>query len=154
MSDEQNQHSLFPEPQEAVTARIDAQIAFLLLGHAGGPLNLHLEHAEREVLRRLRYQRGVANAMPIRELEQLTGLKPRDIKQVIRTLRLNFHLPIGSSKHSGTGGYYLMVTKEDQSAWVKTVVDQIRAEAEVVSAAAGKQARLELIGQLALEVQQ
>jgi len=146
------QDSLFPEPQEVLIARRDSEILNLLLGHPGGRLHLSLGHPEKEVLRHLRFVRGVANATPIRALEQKTNLKPRQIKQIVRTLRLDYGLPIGSSKNSTGGGYYLIVTREDQQAWVKTFLDQIRAEAEVLRAAAPYQDSLELIGQLALEV--
>lgn len=148
------QDSLFPEPTILVTARIDNEIALLLLGHPGGTLNVPLEHNEREVLRLLRYRRGIANAMPIRELQEKTGMGPREIKQAVRTLRLSFRLPIGSSKNAAGGGYYVMLTPEDRAAWRKNVTDQIRAEVEVLRAADGDHAALEVLGQLALEVRQ
>lgn len=148
------QASLFPESQELVTSRIDAQISWLLFGHAGGALNIPLEHREREVLRLLRYRRGLANAMPLREIEEKAGLSPREIKETVRALRLNFHLPIGSSKSGTAGGYYLIVSAEDMAAWVKDFTDQIRAQAEVLRAVAGAPATQALFGQLALEVKQ
>jgi DNA-binding MarR family transcriptional regulator len=148
----ETQATLFPEPQEAVAARVDAQICCLLLGHPGGALNVPLEHNEREVLRMLRYMRGASNAVPIRAIENRTGLDPRAIKQAVRNLRLNFHLPIGSSKNSARAGYYVMVSPEDRAAWRKDVTDQIRAEVEVLRAADGDHAALEVLGQLALEV--
>lgn len=144
------QASLFPEPREIAIQRLDHEILRLLLGNPGGPLGLVLSRDEKEVLLRLRYVRGLANPMQIRELSVITGLSPREIKDIVRTLRLNFHLPIGSSKRSN-GGYYLMVSKEDIAAWAKEFTDQIRAQAEVLRAVIGASALQEILGQLALE---
>lgn len=122
--------------------RLDASINDLLFGRSGGPFGLTLGGDEKAVLRCVRYQRGLANTISIREIEQRTRLNPRTIKNAVRGLRMSFHLPIGSSKSSG--GYYLMVTKEDRDAWVNDVVRQMRAEGSVLRAAAGHQAYMEL----------
>jgi hypothetical protein len=143
--------TLFQESREALVERFDAEILALLTGHAGGPRGLTLEEDEKEVLRRLRYRRGLANAVPIRELEDGTKLSPRSIKEIVRNLRLNFRLPIGSSKRGSHGGYYLMVTAEDEAAWINDVLSQVRAEVEVLRAAVRKRESLERIGQLAME---
>lgn len=145
------QPSLFPESREVAIARLDSEILMLLMGHAGGSLGIDLDVAEKNVLRAIRYMRGLSSTIPISELQRITKLSARQIKEVVRTLRMNFHLPIGSSKRSGTGGYYLIVTAADRAAWVKDVLDQVRAELAVVRAAAGPQATLELLGQLHME---
>jgi len=141
----------FPESQEIRIARIDALISALLMGTSGGPLSLSLEEPEKAVLRAVRYMRGLANAMPIREIQQRTSLDARQIKQAVRTLRMSFHLPIGSSKRGAEGGYYIIVTDDDCKAWTKDVLDQVRGELAVLRAAAGHQAGLELLGQLHME---
>jgi hypothetical protein len=92
--------------------------------------------------------------MAIREIQERTKLEPRTIKQAVRTLRLNFHLPIASWKHAERGGYFLIVDEEDRAAWVKDVLDQVRAELLVLRAAAGAQAGLELLGQLRMEIEE
>jgi len=142
---------LFPEPQEAYIARIDGEILRLLCGQEGPLPGVTLDQQEKDVLQLVRFRRGLGSAVPIREIQQKTALSPRTIKDVVRTLRLNFRLPIGSSKR-GDGGYYIMVTREDVSAWSATVLDQVRAEVAVLRAAAGPDATNELIGQLSLEV--
>lgn len=147
------QASLFPETQEMAIARLDSQILDLMLGHNGGPLGLTLEEDEKSVLRAIRYMRGVRNAITIAELQKITNLSPREIKKSVRTLRMSFQLPIGSSKHSEHGGYFLIISAEDRSVWVGDVLDQVRAELAVLRAAAGPQATLELLGQLRAEVQ-
>lgn len=144
--------SLFPEPPEQQAHRIDATIAGLIYGQQGGPLGLRLADDEKAVLEMIRYRRGAANAVNLRDIQKRTGLDVRTIKQAVRTLRLNFHLPIGSSKQSETGGYYLMLTAEDRAIWRKDVLDQVRAQVNVLRAADGHQAALEALGQLRAEL--
>lgn len=146
------QPSLFPESAEAAIARLDSTILDLILGHNGGPLGLTLEEREKAVLRTIRYMRGQANTITIAEISKLTKLNPREIKLAVRTLRINFHLPIGSSKNGSDGGYFLMLTEADRAVWAKDVLDQVRAELAVLRAGAGQQATLELLGQLHMEV--
>lgn len=147
------QASLFPESIAIAIARLDNQILQLLLGAAEPRLRLTLQDPERKVLRAIRYQRGIANAMPIREIAGITSLDARSIKQAVRTLRLEFRLPIGSTKSAAGGGYYIIVDEQDRAAWVKDVLDQVRAEMAVLRAAAGDQAGLELLGQLRIEIE-
>lgn len=147
------QASLFPESVELRVSRLDGNIVHLLCGRSGGPLNIALEDTEKHVLDCLRFRRGIKNAMSIREIQERTRLEPRTIKQAVRTLRLNFHLPIASWKHAERGGYFLIVDEEDRAAWVKDVLDQVRAELLVLRAAAGAQAGLELLGQLRMEIE-
>ena len=147
------QTSLFPESIETRQQRIGAEMDNLLCRRPGGPLNLQLEDDERNVLECLRYRYRIRNAMPIREIQLRTKLDARVIKQAVRTLRINFQLPIGSWKDASRGGYFIIVDDEDRAAWVKDVLDQVRAEISVLKAAAGRQAGLELLGQLQLEAQ-
>ncbi|MDR3797992.1 MAG: hypothetical protein P4K93_07555 [Terracidiphilus sp.] len=146
------QSSLFPEPVEVQVHRLDAAIASLLFGGRGGPLNLRLADDEKAVLEMIRYRRGAAKSISLRDIQQRTKLDPRTIKQAVRTLRLNFRLPIGSSKNSESGGYYLMISAEDRAIWRKDVLDQVRAQVDVLRAADGHQAALEALGQLREEL--
>jgi hypothetical protein len=132
--------------------RLDQSILNLLMGYSGGPFGLHLEASEKAVLRAIRYQRGLNNAISIAEVQKITDLDPRTIKESVRTLRMSFHIPIGSSKHSTRGGYFLMVTDADRAVWRRDVTDQIRAEVEVLRAADGHLGALEVLGQLQLEL--
>lgn len=147
------QASLFPESIELRRARLDGEIVNLLCGGHGGPLKLQLEGSEKSVLECLRFRRGIKNAMPIRDIEQRAKISPRAIKEAVRTLRVNFRLPIGSWKHSERGGYFLIEDPEDLAAWVKDLSDQIRAEAQVLRAACGDQAVREMLGQLRMEME-
>ena len=150
--------SLFPDLRETIEERaraIDAEILLLLTGKAGGPLGLELSADERRVLSAVRCRRGSRNALPIREIQRSMGdgaLTDRAIKKTVRTLRVNFHLPIGSSKLAGEAGYFIMLTDEDHAILRGQVLDQVRAELEVLKAVDGPRAALELLGQLQLEV--
>jgi hypothetical protein len=147
------QESLFPASPEEQAAKLDAVILNLLMGHPGGPFNQALEPVERNVLRTIRFKRGIKQAISIRDIQQQVEVDARSIKQAVRTLRINFRLPIGSTKHATDGGYFLMLTAEDRAAWAKEVLDQVRAELGVLRAAAGDQVSLELLGQLRIEME-
>jgi hypothetical protein len=146
------QSSLFPESAESQAHRLDADILSLLIGRAGGPLGLTLGQDEKAVLEMIRFRRGSKSAIPMRDIQQRTKLDARSVKQAVRTLRMDFHLPIGSSKSSQSGGYFLMVTSEDRAIWSKDVIDQARAQFDVLHAVNGKHATLEALGQLRAEL--
>lgn len=143
--------NLFPETVEQTETRIDAEIASLLLGVSGGPLGLTIDAAQRAVLQAVRYHRGRERAITIAEIRERTKLEIRAIKMAVRGLRINFRLPIGSSKSGGQGGYFVMVTPEDLQIWSHDVLDQIRAQAQVLKAVAGERMALEMLGQLSLQ---
>jgi hypothetical protein len=147
------QSSLFPETTEMQQTRVDQQILHLLMGGSGGTLNLPLDDDEKDVLRRIRYHRGLAHAISLATISGDTQLNARAIKQAVRTLRLNYRLPIGSSKNANGGGYYLMFSDEDRRIWRNDVIDQVRAQLEVLHAADGRQAALEALGQLRVELE-
>ena len=147
------QPSLFADSRELRVQRIDQEILNLLTGIPGGPLSLRLTDDERQVLAMIRYRRGASNAIKLAEIQQRTRLNVRTIKDAVRTLRMNFHLPIGSSKHAENGGYFLMITPEDRAIWRKDVLDQARAQLAVLRACDGRQAALEALGQLRAEME-
>lgn len=147
------QPSLFTEPRELRIQAIDNDILALLSGRSGGPLGLRLSDDERAVLTMIRYRRGADNAIKLADIHERTKLNVRTIKEAVRTLRMNFHLPIGSSKRAETGGYYLMLSAEDRAIWSRDVLDQVRAQLEVLRAANGRQAALEALGQLRTELE-
>jgi hypothetical protein len=147
--------SLFPESELEAASRIagelDAYILALITGRDGGPMGLALDDNQKAVLQILRYKRGMGNAIGLAEIVQRLSLNGRTVKGIIRELRMSWQLPIGSSKHGTEGGYYLMITDADRAVWTKDVLDQVRAELAVLRAAAGRQAGLELLGQLHME---
>lgn len=149
-----DQSSLFPDTPQERTVQLDAQIADLVCGRRGGVLDLPLDDSDRAVLKCIRYRRGAANAISLRKIAETTKLDARSIKQAVRTLRLNYRLPIGSSKSGTDGGYFLMVTDDDRKIWRSDVIDQVRAQLAVLHAADGRQAALEALGQLRVEIEQ
>jgi|GEM_PF-3775819 len=146
--------SLFPETPEQFAGRIDREIEWLIYGGRGGDLGLPLADDEKAVLRCVRFHRGVARAVSLATISGDTQLNARAVKQAVRTLRLNYRLPIGSSKNIGGGGYYLMVTDEDRCVWRTDVIDQVRAQLAVLRAADSRHAALEALGQLRVELEQ
>jgi hypothetical protein len=151
--------SLFPDLDPSVEQRVrllDQEISLLLCGLPGGPLRMTLSEDEKQVLSAIRYHRGSARAITIQKIREMypkcADLTDRTIKEAVRTLRVQFHLPVGSSKHGRDGGYFLMFTPEDYSILHRQVLDQVRAELEVLKAVDGPRAALELLGQLQLEV--
>lgn len=133
---------------------VDQQIVNLMHGERGGPRGEHLDSAEIAVLRAIRYHRGAANPIGIRELQARLGISEREIKQIVRTLRVDFRLPIGSSKSATAGGYFVIASIEDQEIAAQGPLAQIRAEAEVLRAITSPERTRELLGQIQLEVQQ
>jgi hypothetical protein len=152
------EQSLFPESIEERRQTIDAQIEWLLFGKPGGPLGLTLSNDEKRVLTAIRYRRGAVNAISIADMREAMGrtaagaLTDREVKKIVRSLRVQFHLPIGSSKFGSNGGYFVMLTDKDHAILHSQVLDQVRAELEVLKAVDGPRAALELLGQLQLEV--
>ena len=148
--------SLFPDLGPTIEQRIqqiDAEILNLLMGKSGGPLGLCLSDDQKLILRALRYRRGAANAISIRELQTTRGaiMSDRAIKAVVHELRTTYRLPIGSNK--GTpAGYYIMISPEDHAILRAQILDQVRAELEVLKATSGPHAAIELLGQLRIEV--
>jgi hypothetical protein len=151
--------SLFPDLSPSVEERarlLDLEIELLLFGKPGGPLKLNLSDDEKQVLRAIRFHRGADRAITIRQMRDLwvksVQLSERQVKNAVRTLRIDFRLPIGSSKKGSDGGYFLMLTEQDHAILHKQVLDQVRAELEVLKAVDGPRAALELLGQLQIEV--
>jgi hypothetical protein len=144
--------SLFPPTTEEIIERLDRQILALLMGGTGGPLNYTLSAGERKILEAIRYHRGRNRAVSLEDIQSRTGINGRNVKHFVRCLRMNFQLPIGSSKHAKGGGYFLMVEDADVAVWRTSVLDQVRAEIAVLRAAAGAHVVQELLGQLSIEI--
>jgi hypothetical protein len=142
--------SLFANLPEQRAEVLDCTIGHLLRGRVGGPFKMRLSANEAAVLAGIRYHRGSGNAVTIAELAQRTKLQDREIKAIVRALRINFRLPIGASKNSASGGYFLVLTAEDLRLAMKSPLDQIRAELDVVRALGGDAG--EVLGQLALQL--
>lgn len=133
--------------------RYDQLIGKLIFGQRGGPFDQTLDSEQASVLRAIRYHRGAKHAIPIHQLRALLKMSDRKIKDIVRNLRISFHLPIGSSKSGTEGGYFLILTPEDQKVFDRTVLDQVYAQIQAHRGASGPARTGELLGQLLLEVQ-
>ncbi len=136
--------------REARKEYIDSQTRALVFGGSDHGLSLTID--EKQVLTCIRFRRGAENAISIREITKSTGLEPREVKNIVRTLRCNFHLPIGSSKHAIKGGYFIILTQQDQAIFDSDFLGQIRAQVDAHRAVSGPHRTRELLGQLQMEI--
>lgn len=142
------QTGLFPETVDEREKRIDAEILALLTGKPGGAFNETLKDDERAVLQAVRFHRGIARTITIREIQRTTDLSDRQIKKAVRALRLNFRVPIAASKNGNAGGYYLWMTREDLEAWKSVQLDQMRGEIALFRAVTSEEAALDIAREL------
>ena len=153
--------SLFPDLGPTIEERIkeiDLEIERLLYG--GQVAGVSLSDDEKRILGRIRYRRGAANAIPIAQIRsalanidgEFYGFSDREVKGIVRTLRIQFRLPIGSNK-GNPGGYYIMISPEDHAILRSQILDQVRAELAVLKATSGPYAARELLGQLRIEAE-
>ncbi len=147
--------SLFPDLGPTIEERIkeiDLEIERLL--YSGQVAGVSLSDDEKRILHSIRYRRGSANAISIRELQARINapMSDRAIKAVVHELRVTYRLPIGSNK--GTpNGYFIMVSPEDRAILYNQILDQVRAELEVLRATNQQHEALRMLGQLQLEMQ-
>lgn len=130
--------------------QLDQTLVALIYGQRAGMYGADLSGEQRLVLKSLRYHTSSANPITIRELREKTGLSEREVKDCVRTLRLTFRVPVGSSRNGERGGYFLILTDEDLALFLSGALRQIQAELEVVRAVAGPDRVAELLGQLSL----
>jgi hypothetical protein len=144
---------LFAAASAERALELDQRIVGLVYGSRVGIFGEHLSADERLVLKAIRYRRGSANTITIRELREKTELSDRAVKDAVRVLRLNFRIPIGASRDSERGGYFLIATAEDQALFLQGALRQIQAELEVIRAVGGQEQAAELLGQLRLALE-
>lgn len=143
--------SLFANQPEERAQTLDQRITSLLYGQGAGLFSQELNAPERAVLKALRYHTSSSNPITIRSLSEKTELNARDVKDIVRRLRLGFGLPIGANRSGETGGYYFILTDEDRRLFKAQFMRQITAELEVMRAVVGVEETRELLGQLTLE---
>lgn len=145
--------TLFANEIQMRREALDLRITQLLYGAGEGQFGLSLNSMERTVLKVLRYHTSVANAITIAQLSEKTKLNAREVKEIVRRLRLGFGLPIGASRSGSSGGYYFILTDEDRRLFKTQFMQQIKAELEVMRVVCTAEETRELLGQLTLEVQ-
>jgi hypothetical protein len=68
---------------------------------------------QRSLLGLLKARRGRERAMPIGEVCERMKITPRQVKDLVQDLRLNFRVQIGASRDAADGGYFLGNTREE-----------------------------------------
>jgi len=144
--------SLFANQPEERADALDQRITSLLYGNGAGLFSQELNASERAVLKALRYHTSSSNPIMIRTLSEKTDLNERDVKDIIRRLRLGFGLPIGANRSGERGGYYFILTDQDRRLFKAQFMGQIKAELEVMRVVCGAEETREMLGQLTLEV--
>lgn len=129
--------------------KIDSQIAELLSGHT--PFAFPVNDQQRELLRLLRFRRGMAKAVSIAEITARTGMNARLVKDLIRSLVVDYRVPIGASRDSETGGYYLVMTPAEAEDTARPYIREGVAMFRRAQVFLGTRAILDLRGQLAIE---
>jgi len=142
------QPGLFPETEAERVQRIDAEILALLMGKPGGKFGETLKPKENAVLSAVRFRRGHANTVTIREISRQTGLGERAVKDAAQSLRLSFRVPIAASKLGLRGGYFIAITEQDLNIMIANIRDQVRTEIDVMKVFIGERAALDIIDAL------
>jgi hypothetical protein len=104
----------------------------------------------RELLLILRYHKGPLNPRPGKELIAQLKIGERELKQLARTLHMDFGVPVAANRHPPYG-YYLCVTAEDRIRASHHYIHQAIAELARGRAYQPEKTMLELLGQAELE---
>lgn len=114
-----------------------------------GPWRLHWSGMA--LLRALAPHRGAKNPIALAELAHESRLTPREVKAMVRSLVVDFGLPVGASR-AEPAGYYLAVSADERLAAARPYIHEIRNLAVRVRALVGTSshplyALLEQLGQ-------
>ena len=109
-----------------------------------------LEAKARELLQVLCYHKGPWNPRPLQELSEKLKVGERELKQLARTLTMDFGIPVGANRQPPYG-YYLCVTAEDRIRASRHHIHQAVAELQRARALQPERTMLELLGQAELE---
>jgi hypothetical protein len=91
--------------------------------------------------------KGAANPIPLRDLIARTGMEGRELKAMVRSLVVDFEIPIGASRAEPVG-YYLAMNATERLAAARPYIAEIRKLAQRVRALIGGQAFVEELGQM------
>jgi hypothetical protein len=136
---EQQQFTFAQDPVGALEKMISLVLADPALGAKA-----------RELLLILRYHKGPKNPRPLQELSEKLHVGERELKQLARTLTMDFGIPVGANRQPPYG-YYLCVTAEDRQLASRHHVHQAMAEFQRARALRPELTMRELLGQAELE---
>jgi len=83
-----------------------------------------LSQRQRRLVELLRGRQGASLAMPCKELEAKLTCDDRAIRSDVRSLVMDFHLPIVASRDSDTGGYFFAVTHEERVRYTEQYINE------------------------------
>jgi hypothetical protein len=126
--------------------RLDRQIVDLLTGRT----QFTVTEDQRQLLQILRMRRGKARVISIGEICERTRLTPRRVKDMVRSLVIDFGLQVGASRDGDEGGYYLVLTDEEAWDTARPYLNEAIAMFRRAEVFVGKRAILEFRGQLAI----
>jgi hypothetical protein len=110
-----------------------------------------LKETQRKVLECLRMRQGRLQAMTMDEIGERTGQSRRVIRQNIRSLVVDFRLPIVASCDSDTGGYYFATSAEERFAGTSDLRKEAVGLLQRMGVILNESDMGALLGQLALE---
>ncbi|QNI34502.1 hypothetical protein H7849_11765 [Alloacidobacterium dinghuense] len=146
------QNSLFETrtPEQLMQERedlVDQQVLNLLCGRTQFPVT----EQQRHILELLRYRRGRSKAIKISEISSRLNLSARFVKDMVRSLVVDFKLQIGASRDGADGGYYLVMSDEEALDTARPYIEEGIAMFKRAQVFVGTRAILELRGQLSIE---
>jgi hypothetical protein len=108
-----------------------------------------------ELLALLCGHQGIGRSVPLAAICERMQLRPREVKDLVQDLRLNFGVQIAASRDGETGGYFIAATQQEIEDSISAMWKQAITMLRVCRAMRGPQHTVhELLGQVRLELEQ
>ncbi len=128
----------------------DAHAQEVLRNHYTPANGWELTGLQRTILQRLVHRLGQSQAMPLKDLQLITGESDRNIKEAIRGLVVDFRVRIGASRGE-VNGYYLITSREEALATAQPYISEVRQLVRRIRVLLDPHDLAELAGQLRLD---
>lgn len=128
-------------------AEVLTQIGNLLLGKGPWPLTPE----QKTLLYAMEFHIGRAKAVQLARLCELTRLKDREVKNLMRSLVVDFKVRIGAAR-TEPYGYYLIVTADEAKEAAQVYESEIIELAKRVRVLRGREFVAELLGQIRMKL--
>jgi hypothetical protein len=125
----------------------EKQIVDLLFGRSPWPVT----EQQKQLLQVLRSHCGRESAVPLADICARTKLGEREVKDLMRSLVVDFKLRIGAAR-SKPSGYYLVTTAEEAKDAAQVYESEIKELAKRVRVLRGPHFVCELLGQLRIQM--
>ena len=109
---------------------------------------------QRRLLGMLKARRGRENAVPIGEICERLRMTPRQVKDLVQDLRLNFRVQIGASRDASEGGYFLGTNREEMVASSNQMLHQAVTMLKVVHVMRAEHDSEDLLRQVRLALEE